>query len=182
MNLRYNPDYIGHLACALAAERVRVEVELIGSILSDPARGTVEADRAGVWLGLFSQDDLRAMYLTVDELRGRDKRAIVRAIAGVLDALHCWDATDGRGFSRAMIWCPESLASLACSHPGPAMVSVLARQLRGIDSRQREARHCYCRLLGLLEGTIGPFDAPAMKRHQVFFAPSEARQGEQCLN
>lgn len=157
----YDPDFIDALACKLAAERASVELELVGGMLSDPVRGVEAAAREGVHRDLLGQDDLRAIFVAAEVGRDRGVLTVLRFARFLLRHLRLWDESDSRTFARGMRWGNEALAALACSYPGPSAVPYYARRLGRIDARQREARACYCRMVGLLGGTVEPTEAPA---------------------
>lgn len=162
-------DYLDGLACALAEERGNVEAELIGAILSEPARGICLALNAGVNAALFEQDDLRLMFVAAKASNG-SKLDLLRVIRAALIRLGLWDETDHRFFSRCMRWGDESLWSLACdSFPGPLAVNSLARKLQWIDARQKQAGWHKGQMIGLLDGSIDP-DVLSMRPTRRSFA------------
>lgn len=176
--MSYDPYFIDELACALAVQRAVVEVELIGAILSIPARGVALAIEAGVSVGLFEQDDLRAIFVAVVRARDRPKVEAVILAKGLLVFMGLWDRSDHRRFGRGMRWCDEALAAIACSFPGPAAVPSLARKLKWLDARQRQARASYRRMIELLNGSVEP-TAPTAHRTMRM---SDSREGETYAN
>jgi hypothetical protein len=158
--MNYPAHYIDVLACALAERRATVEVELIGCVLSDPARGIAFAEQAGVELKSFEQDDLSAIFGVIQRARDRPMADILWEARCRLHDLGFWDESETRRFTRGMRWGDRSLVALACSFPGPAATTSYARKLRKLIARQRQARALYRRMVGLLEGTIEPFWRP----------------------
>lgn len=170
--MRHDSDLLDTLASAVAAERAHIETELVASILSQPAKGVLTAQQAGIDCDLFDQDDLRAMFIAADYGRDQGVLGVLRFARFLLRHLGLWDEGDTRCFTRGMRWGNESLAAFAESYPGTSAVGHFAMRLRRIDACQREATDCYRRMVGLLDGTIEPGDAPAVsKRHNVVFAP-----------
>lgn len=140
-------------AYEIAERRLAVELDLIGSVLSRPRDGIAACHGANFSADAISHDDLRLMYVAAEECCQRGKGIILRIIKRALCTSGHWDAS-ARWFERQHRWSDESLASLACSFPGPAHTKHLAAQLMRIDTATREANEMFVAGMRLLREAV----------------------------
>jgi hypothetical protein len=156
---------LDEIAAAVAAERARVETELVAAILSDPARGVALAEQNGIAAEVFEQEDLQTIFLAavVKRLRGQlgngrrnDQLAVMRLASLALCGGRMWDPAGP--IALGPLWNNESLVLLATREPSPASVPMRARRLIDVHRRCRDARdhlsYARQRLLGALNESI----------------------------
>lgn len=145
--------------------RVRLEWELLASILCDPPAGIILADLSGVTAATFGESDLQTIYCAVVACQllprdyaqpGLDARESHRlrvyrlAKAGLQDS-SCWD--DGARQPYGPAWSDETLSALFDADFTTAFVPRWAKLLEHLATRQRDATEHLRFAFRILSGT-----------------------------
>jgi hypothetical protein len=112
------PPDIVQLAHAFAAERNRLELEVVGLILANPLKGSRTAGRAGFKLDLLKCEDLAVIAGTIRDLVAAklltgdvpaDHERAFLAVRHELKAAKFWDNVQPAANLGAMLWSNRSL-------------------------------------------------------------------------
>lgn len=134
---------------AIATKRAKIELDLVGGVLADPAEGLLFAERAGVNHSMIDDQGLWIIYAVVIACRDlgkftRDKSEDAMTVATLSKAAliqaTLWDSDDQRPWLHPPAFSPESMAALLNSWPSTAMVGRMGRQLVDITARIEKAQ------------------------------------------
>lgn len=128
-----------------------LELLVIGAMLREPAEGLARARKEGVHAAMFERDDLRLMWVVMEEFADRGRDEVVVWIKKALVFSRSYFER-GAWFDRSDSWCDESLASFACSESSVVPVTRNARKLAEWDRRVIHARRMYYKMVVLLKG------------------------------
>lgn len=147
------PVEISDAAAAVGNRRLALELDLIAGILAGPKQAIAICHAASFTPGHIEHDDLRLMYVTIEEFAHRGRSTIVRVIKRMLCLTGQWDACARRD-DRTGRWSDLSLASLACSSPSNASVAHVAKEIMRIDGTVNRARTLYAEALRELREAV----------------------------
>ncbi len=142
-------------ATEFTGRRFAAELDLVGSIITDPGRGVPVAETVGVVPALFGEMDLRLIYCACDVLRDAPLIEVLKLARRALQAEGFWNP-DGRAdyTNCPCSWSNESLCGLAGSWPlSIAAIRWNAFRLVDLDQRQRRITSLQQQIVEALTGT-----------------------------
>src|SRR5437588_6909535 len=98
-------DPLYDASAALAAERHRVEVEVVELLVADPCHAPAAMEAVGFAPDIIKADDLRLIAQAPWIGRHYTRETIALAAKKALRYYGWWDETDHRPFTRGPLWC-----------------------------------------------------------------------------
>ena len=124
--------------------RIEAETRIVALSAADPATIIPMAERIGIDAPMFSQDDLRLIFIGLGVCRGVEMPRAFRVIAAALRNDGFWWNGGRHEFSKPVggpLWHDESLAALFTSEFScPAAAQYWCERLKTLYRRELEAR------------------------------------------